>query len=174
MLGKSDFQCIFSNSRQQMHNRYLNNNPCKNLAPFSRMLCLLFLAFQVSRSNRKKYCWTALDTKIKQVRQKRNLKQAPQDEVKLFKALFPARQVMYFSLHIPLDLSSVNKQVTSCQSKWKAPHPSGLPPPLPRSKQCFISTYRIWICLFLTRTPFCSPAHQEDLQISPNTPPRPW
>lgn len=34
-LQKSDFQCIFSNSRQQMQNRYLNNNPCKNLAPLS-------------------------------------------------------------------------------------------------------------------------------------------
>lgn len=70
-LQKSDFQCIFSNSRQQMQSRYLNNNPCKNLASSSYdALCLPFLAFQVSRSNRKKYCWTALDTKKKQVRQK--------------------------------------------------------------------------------------------------------
>lgn len=63
---------------------------------------MLFLAFQVSRSNRKNIAerhWTPRKSQWG----KKKSEVAPQDEVKLFKSLFPARQVMYFNLYIPPD-----------------------------------------------------------------------
>lgn len=53
-LQKSDFQCIFSNSRQQTHNRYLNNNPCKNLAPLSQDALFAIFSFSSVKKQQKK------------------------------------------------------------------------------------------------------------------------